>query len=156
VIDGSDGPRRLLTDQGTLLRGVSLSWDGGDPYGSLSSHLPTQGQLDALATTHGLNAVHLYLEANSSFNSEPVGTNAALADILVERTAAAGLYLILTIGNNSENGQIHDLGFATDFWEFYGSRYRDRGGCRQHPNQRVAIFPTRQQHIIPGKKRQHG
>ena len=144
VIDGSAGPRRLLTDQGTLLRGVSLSWDGGDPYGSLSPHLPTQGQLDALATTHGLNAVHLYLEANSSFNNEPVGTNAALADILVERTAAAGLYLILTIGNNSENGQIHDLGFATDFWEFYGSRYRDRTHVLYEAHNEPAPFTPNQ------------
>ena len=126
VIDSSNGPRRLLTDQGTLLRGVSLSWDGGDPFGSLAAYLPTQAQLDALASNHGLNAVHLYLEANSSFNNQPVGSNAELADVLVERTAEAGLYLILTIGNNSENGQIHDLGFATDFWRLYGDRYKDQ------------------------------
>jgi hypothetical protein len=126
VIDSSNGPRRLLTDQGTLLRGVSLSWDGGDPFGSLAAYLPTQNQLDALASNHGLNAVHLYLEANSSFNNQPVGHNAELADLLVERTAKAGLYLILTIGNNSENGQIHDLGFATDFWRLYGDRYKDQ------------------------------
>ena len=36
-----------------------------------------------------------------------------------------GLYLIITIGCNGENGAIHDLQFVLDFWKFYGPRYKD-------------------------------
>ena len=42
VIDDSLGFKRLLSDRGTLLRGVSLSWDGGDPYGSQAKFMPSQ------------------------------------------------------------------------------------------------------------------
>ena len=48
VIDDTLGFKRLLTDRGTLLRGVSLSWDGGDPYGSQAKFMPSQESLDAL------------------------------------------------------------------------------------------------------------
>jgi hypothetical protein len=51
-----------LSDNDTLLRGVSLSWDGGDPYGSQAKVMPSQTQLNELATLYGLNTVHLYLE----------------------------------------------------------------------------------------------
>ena len=50
IIDDTLGFNRLLTDQGTLLRGVSLSWDGGDPYGSQKKFMPSQASLDALCT----------------------------------------------------------------------------------------------------------
>jgi hypothetical protein len=119
------GFNRLLSDQGTLLRGVSLSWDGGDPYGSQKKYLPTQESLNALVTDYGFNALHLYLEGDSSGNTDPVGYNAADCDILVERCAKAGLYLIITIGCNGENGNIHSLQFIFDFWNFYGPRYKD-------------------------------
>ena len=49
MIDESLGFKRLLSDRGTLLRGVSLSWDGGDPYGSQAKFMPSQASLDALA-----------------------------------------------------------------------------------------------------------
>jgi hypothetical protein len=124
-VDDAMGFNRLLSDQGTLLRGVSLSWDGGDPYGSQPKYLPTQASLDALATTYGFNTVHLYLEGDSSGNTDPVGYNAEDCDILVDRCAKAGLYLIITIGCNGENGAIHDLQFILDFWKFYGPRYKD-------------------------------
>lgn len=124
-IDTSLGFNRLLSDQGTLLRGVSLSWDGGDPYGSQPKTVPTQDSLNDLATTYGYNLVHLYLEGDSSGNTSPVGYNAEDCDILVERCAKAGLYLLITIGCNGENGAIHSLPFILDFWNFYGPRYRD-------------------------------
>jgi hypothetical protein len=123
-IDTSLGFNVLLSDQNTLLRGVSLSWDGGDPYGSQSKVMPTQAQLDALANEYGLNALHLYLEGDSSGNTNPIGYNAADCDILVARCANAGLYLIITIGCNGENGQMN-LAWSQDFWEFYGPRYKD-------------------------------
>jgi hypothetical protein len=124
-IDSSMGFNRLLSDQDTLLRGVSLSWDGGDPYGSQPQTLPTQESLNALATKYGFNALHLYLEGDSSGNTDPVGYNAADCDILVERCAKAGLYLIITIGCNGENGAIYSMQFILDFWNFYGPRYKD-------------------------------
>lgn len=126
VIDNSLGFHRLLTDKGTLLRGVSLSWDGGDPYGSQDKFMPSQESLDALARDFGFNAVHLYLEGDSSGNTDPVGYNAQWCDILVERCAKANLYLIITIGCNGENGSIHSMDFILDFWRFYGPRYKDQ------------------------------
>jgi len=124
-IDNSMGFNRLLSDKNSLLRGVSLSWDGGDPYGSQSKYMPTQESLNELATKYGFNSLHLYLEGDSSGNTAPAGSNAADCDILVERCAKAGLYLIITIGCNGENGAIHNLKFILDFWNFYGPRYKD-------------------------------
>ena len=126
VIDDSLGFKRLLSDRGTLLRGVSLSWDGGDPYGSQQKFMPSQASLDALARDYGYNTVHLYLEGDSSGNTDPVGYNVEDCDILVDRCAKAGLYLIITIGCNGENGAIHSMDFIQDFWRFYGPRYKDR------------------------------
>ena len=125
-LDTSLGFNMLLSDNGTLHRGVSLAFDGGDPYGSLPKVVPTQAQLNALATDYGLNTVHLYLEGDSSMNPHPAGHNVADADLLVQRTAEAGLYLIITIGNNGENGAIHSLDWSQDFWNFYGPRYQDQ------------------------------
>lgn len=126
VIDSSLGYNVILTDRGTLLRGVSLAWDGGDPYGSLPGNIPSSAQLRRLATDFGLNTVHLYLEGNSSQNPNDVGVNLVDADAFVEATADAGLYLIITIGCNGENGTIHSRGFARDFWALYAPRYRDQ------------------------------
>ncbi len=125
VVDSTLGYNIILSDRGSLLRGVSLAWDGGDPYGSLPKVIPTTAQLDRLASEFGLNTVHLYLEGNSSTNPEPVGANLADADSFVRTTAEAGLYLIITIGCNGENGSIHDFQRARDFWSLYADRYRD-------------------------------
>jgi len=126
VIDSSLGYHRLLSDKGTLLRGISISWDGGDPYGSQEKFMPSQASLNALAHTYGYNTLHLYLEGDSSGNTDPVGYNAEWCDTLVQRCAEADLYLIITIGCNGENGQIHDMDFILDFWKFYGPRYQDQ------------------------------
>lgn len=126
VVDASLGYRVVLTDSGTLLRGVSLAWDGGDPFGSLPKRIPTADQLRRLATDFGLNTVHLYLEGNSSQNPNPAGSNLLDADAFVDATAEAGLYLLITIGCNGENGSIHDLEFAKEFWSIYAARYRDQ------------------------------
>lgn len=125
VIDDSLGFHRLLSDKGTLLRGVSISWDGGDPYGSQEKFMPSQESLNALAQSYGYNALHIYLEGDSSGNTDAVGYNAEWCDILVERCAKANLYLIITIGCNGENGSIHSMDFILDFWRFYGPRYKD-------------------------------
>lgn len=123
-LDTSLGFNMLLSDNNTLLRGVSLSWDGGDPYGSQVKVMPTQTQLNALATEYGLNTVHLYLEGDSTGNTNPIGYNAADCDTLVQRCANANLYLIITIGCNGENGQM-DLSWSQSFWNFYGPRYKN-------------------------------
>lgn len=125
VIDSSLGFNRLFSDKGTLMRGVSISWDSGDPYGSQDKFMPSQESLDALARDYGFNALHLYLEGDSSGNTDPVGYNAEWCDTLVERCAKANLYLIITIGCNGENGNIHSMEFILDFWKFYGPRYKD-------------------------------
>lgn len=125
VIDSSLGFNRLLTDKGTLMRGVSISWDGGDPYGSQDRFMPSQESLNALAQDYGYNALHIYLEGDSSGNTDPVGYNVEWCDTLVERCAKANLYLIITIGCNGENGSIHSMDFILDFWKFYGPRYKD-------------------------------
>ena len=124
-IDNSMGFNRLLSDKNSLLRGVSLSWDGGDPYGSQPKNMPSQESLNALSEKYGFNTLHLYLEGDSSGNTAPAGSNAADCDILVERCAKAGLYLIITVGCNGENGAIHSFPFILDFWKFYAPRYKN-------------------------------
>ena len=125
-LDTTLGFNVLLSDNDTLLRGVSLSFDGGDPYGSQTPVLPSQVQLDALATDYGLNTVHLYLEGDSTGSKavNSIGYNAADCDTLVQRCANADLYMIITIGCNGENGTM-DLAWSQDFWEFYAPRYAD-------------------------------
>jgi hypothetical protein len=125
IIDDSYGYKRILTDQGTLLRGVSLSFDGGDPYVKDKHPLPSEDSFIKLSKEYGLNAVHVYLEGNSSTNPESVGINLNLADTLVAHTKKANLYLILTIGCNGENGTIHSFEKALDFWTLYAERYKN-------------------------------
>ena len=42
IIDDSYGFKRILTDKGSLLRGVSLAFDGGDPYVEEKHELPNK------------------------------------------------------------------------------------------------------------------
>ena len=86
---------------------------------------PHPRKLQRLADTFGLNTIHVYLEGNASQNPNPVGVNLADADALVAATREAGLYVILTIGCNGENGSIHSMDFARDFWSLYAPRYKD-------------------------------
>ena len=88
--------------------------------------------------------MHLYLEADSSGNTNPIGYNAADADLLVQRTADAGLYLIITIGNNGENGTIHSMDWSTDFWEFYGPRYKDHRTVIYEAHNEPALYTPNQ------------
>ena len=124
-IDDSLGYNVIRSDIGTALRGVSLSFDGGDPYGSLPANLPSAEQLDRMVHEYGFNTLHVYLEGDASENPHPVGLNEGLADQLVARTREAKMYLIITVGNNGENGQIHSMDKTLAFWNLYGSKYRD-------------------------------
>lgn len=117
-IDNSTGYPRLLSDMNTELRGVSLSWDYGTGAAPV---VPTQQQLNNLANNYGLNCVHVYLESYWV----TVGSNASIADTLVDRCSNAGLYVIFTIGCADSNGSFKS-DEATNFWNFYASRYKDR------------------------------
>lgn len=125
-LDNSLGYNRLLTDKNTLLRGVSLAWDGGDnDHHNDPPILPSQAQLDALYYTYGFNCIHVYLEMDAP-PLKTVGRNAALCDQLVDMAAKANLYVILTIGCGNYNGQIYDMNWSLAFWDFYAPRYANR------------------------------
>ena len=124
-IDTSLGYNVIRSDLNTALRGVSLSFDGGDPYGSLPANLPSIDQLNLLVNEYGFNTVHVYLEGDAGQNPDPVGINEALADQLVALTREAKMYLIITMGNNGENGAIHSMEKTLAFWNLYGEKYKD-------------------------------
>lgn len=125
VIDQSLGYNIIRSDLNTALRGVSLSLDGGDPYGSVQPRMPTAAQMDLLVNTYGFNTLHVYLEGDAGQNPDPVGVNEALADQLVTLTRDAKMYLIITMGNNGENGAIHSIEKTLAFWDLYAAKYSD-------------------------------
>ena len=108
-LDTSLGYNVLLSDNDSLLRGVSLSWDGGDPYGTQIKSVPTQASLDALAEVYGLNSVHVYLEGDAAQNPDPVGINMADCDTLVQRCANAGFEATLGHALRVERHQFVDV-----------------------------------------------
>ncbi|MEW6997918.1 carbohydrate-binding protein [Colwelliaceae bacterium BS250] len=125
-MDTSLGYNVILSDLNTTLRGVSLSYDGGDPYNAAQiKNVPTAEQLESLVNDYGINTLHVYLEGDAEQNPDPVGINEVIADQLVELTRDAKMYLILTVGNNGENGAIHSLEKTLDFWTLYGAKYKD-------------------------------
>lgn len=125
-IDTSLGYNVILSDLNTTLRGVSISFDGGDPYNAEQiKKMPSLAQLTSLVNDYGINTVHVYLEGDAEQNPDPVGINESLADQLVDLTREAQMYLIITIANNGENGSIHSLEKTLDFWTLYGAKYKD-------------------------------
>ena len=125
-IDNSLGYNVILSDLNTPLRGVSISFDGGDPYDANQiKKMPSPEQLESLVNDYGFNTVHVYLEGDAAQNPDPVGINEALADLLVERTRDAKMYLMITIANNGENGAIHSIEKTLAFWDLYGAKYKD-------------------------------
>jgi hypothetical protein len=126
IIDTSLGYNVILSDLNTLLRGVSISFDGGDPYDpNQIKKMPSLEQLESLVKDYGFNTLHVYLEGDAEQNPDPVGINEALADELVELTRDAKMYLMITIANNGENGAIHSMDKTLAFWELYGAKYKD-------------------------------
>ncbi|MGB2105638.1 MAG: carbohydrate-binding protein [Porticoccaceae bacterium] len=127
-IDDSLGYNVIRSDMGTLLRGVSLSTDGGDPYNALNLLDKSDIKLESLqsmVSDYGFNTLHVYLEGDAEQNPDPVGINEELADHLVNITREAKMYLIITIGNNGENGAIHSMEKVLAFWDLYGAKYKD-------------------------------
>jgi hypothetical protein len=130
-LDSSLGYNRLLTDKNTLLRGVSLAWDGGDNVTHDSpAYMPTQDQLNALYYTYGFNSIHVYLEMDAPTppdnHMQVVGHNAAICDQLVDMASKANLYVIITIGCGNNNGNIYNMDWCLRFWNFYAPRYANR------------------------------
>ena len=127
-IDDSLGYNVIRSDMGTLLRGVSVSTDGGDPYNALNLLNKNDIKLESLqsmVSDYGFNTLHVYLEGDAEQNPDPVGINEELADHLVNLTREAKMYLIITIGNNGENGAIHSMDKVLAFWDLYGTKYKD-------------------------------
>ncbi|WP_207424930.1 cellulase family glycosylhydrolase [Desertivirga brevis] len=104
----------FLTDQGELLRGLAISSD-------IFTTVPSQADIAKIKDL-GMNAIHLYAECPSCGSP---GGKVALVDSVVNATANTGLYLILTIGNGSENGSFN-LDFINSFWNLYAPRYKDK------------------------------
>jgi hypothetical protein len=106
----------LLTDKGTRLRGVTFGIDVQPDV------LPLEASLfEQMSRETGLNALHVYVE-NQDLET---GANVAKADILVELTSAAGIYLLLGIGGGNAGGTF-DIDKVRSFWSFYAPRYAGR------------------------------
>ncbi len=105
----------LLTDKGTRLRGATFGVDA-NPSVPLD-----QALFDEMAEQAGLNAFHVYLENHS----DETGVNVAQADLLVELTSRAGMYLMIGIGGGDLNGT-YDIDKVRSFWDFYAPRYAKR------------------------------
>lgn len=107
----------FVADNGQPLRGpyTSTEWTSAAPYDEI-----------AKIKNLGFNAVHLYAEVYDpnypAAGSTAPGYKAAEVDKIVQRTRDLGLYLVMTIGNGANNGN-HNRAWATNFWNFYASRY---------------------------------
>lgn len=104
--------RSFVSDRGTLLRGPRYSTD-------ITFKSPDRQAIAGLRSL-GCNTLHLYGEAFSA--GKPAGHNVKVIDELVEWTRQDGLYLVLTIGNLTKNGQF-DYDYAMAFWDLYAARY---------------------------------
>jgi len=98
----------VMTDNGDPIRGVFF-------WSSL-----TRDSFRAIKS-QGFNALHVYAE---TFNDGTPGGNVAWIDQLVQWANEDGVYLIITIGNGSNNGQ-YDWNYAMAFWNVYAQRYKD-------------------------------
>ena len=101
----------FVTDSGSLLRGPRFATEFGA--------VPSVSDLQAIKT-YGCNALHLYAECfGQGYNP---GTRSNAVDQVVAMTRTNGLYLVMTIGNWTNNGKF-DYTFALGFWNFYAPRY---------------------------------
>ncbi|MCJ7832386.1 MAG: glycoside hydrolase family 5 protein, partial [Actinobacteria bacterium] len=105
----------LVTDRGTPLRGAYWAVD----------HRGLLPDREALADLRdlGLNALHLYGEMYG--DGLPAGAYLDQIDTVVQWCGELGLYCVLTIGNGA-TGLSFNYEFATDFWNIYAPRYKDK------------------------------
>lgn len=104
----------IITDRGTLLRGAHISTD-------YTNNIASNSEISAIKNL-GLNCIHLYAEC-SEF--QQAGDKVILVDSVINIAEEDSLYVILTIGGCSLNGQ-YDSAFVYDFWDFYAPRYADK------------------------------
>jgi Cellulase (glycosyl hydrolase family 5) len=102
---------KLVTDVGTPLRGLLLPVDTKWDLADLDF-------LHELATTTGLNAVHVYLE-NSGIET---GLNHLATDALVPLAAREGLYVVIGYGTGMKLGTFDPVNLKA-FWTYYAGRY---------------------------------
>ena len=121
VVEGE----RLLTDRGTLLRGVTFSPDSGFDF---EMELYPAGArdvigryFDKLALESGVNVVHVYLE-NQFLD---VGSRVDFGNVVVDEAERAGLYVIIALGSGVDLGGF-DPAKAAAFWNLYAPLYADR------------------------------
>ena len=121
----------LVADNGRLLRGSRWALD-------VNATIPPSFRYDTLKNT-GMNTLHVYAEsfAEARCRGLAAGHRASLLDQMVNTADSKGIYLVITIGNgsslngngdpncNSANGAFDEV-YATAFWNFYASRYKDR------------------------------
>jgi hypothetical protein len=73
------------------------------------------------------------------------GHNAAIVDSLIEWTREENLYLVLTIGNASQNGNFN-YDYAVGFWNFYAPCYKDEPHVifeiQNEPHQWTPPYPS--------------
>ena len=121
TLDGDAAPRgrvhvedgTVVTDRGTLLRGVywSIDWDG---------QLPDRQALADIRDL-GLNAIHVFGESDDGL---PAGAYMEQIDTMVRWCGELGLYCVLTIGIGREYNEAKAW-FGEDFWTVYAPRYKD-------------------------------
>jgi hypothetical protein len=109
----------FVADNGQLLRGPFASAEWGDP--------PPLDEIQSIKNL-GCNAIHFYGECFDMDYPNPGSTSPGYAvsriDRMVQMTRDEGLYLIITIGNGSNNGRFN-YDYIMDFWDFYAPRYKD-------------------------------
>ncbi len=109
----------FLADNGNLLRGPFASTEWGNP--------PSASTIESIRAL-GCNAIHLYGECFDMDYPQAGSTAPGYArnriDQMVDMTRDAGIYLIITIGNGSNNGRFN-YDYIMDFWDFYAPRYKD-------------------------------
>ena len=113
----------VYTAWGTPLRGAhaDIGWDDDNYH-----YMRTVQLLDA-CLENGLNAVHVYVESlEHNGEPNPLGCRAAQCDVIVGEAAKRGLYVVIKMGEMSDQYIEEDSQFMYDFWEFYAQRYKDQ------------------------------
>jgi Malectin domain/Cellulase (glycosyl hydrolase family 5) len=100
---------KLVTDQGTVLRGVAVPLPVGSDW-----QIPSVAGMIRLRDEFGLNSIHIYDRPTEHY------------DLIVQRTAEAGMYLIIT-GTRGEffDGNQPPWSQIENFWEDVAPRYKD-------------------------------
>ena len=108
----------LVTDQGTLLRGIYVALDNS------SDDMPQRDMIPMIRDL-GLNTIHLYAENFWDPNQTNPGYNIDKVDSLVKWTASDSLYMIITFAGGFDMEADSIIDFMKACWEIYAERYKD-------------------------------